>query len=133
MGCERSLGLTARDLESLDNEAQLRLLRDRMVAVAALPRDATVDALRGILRVFSRNLNTVYSPLTALDGEIALFQAVQPEDADRRRELAEDAADWNKLARSLRLFEVPGNHMTMLRSPHVQLIAGSIKTLWGLT
>jgi amino acid adenylation domain-containing protein len=133
MASERSLRLTARDLELLDNEAQLRLLRDRLVSVAALPRDSTIDTLRGILRVFACNLNTVYLPPTTVDCEIALFQAVEPADAGRRRELTEDAADWSKLARSLRLFEVAGNHMTMLRPPHVQLVAESIKTIWGLS
>ncbi len=133
MGTERTLGLNAEDLAQLDNDAQLRLLRDRMVSAGAMPRDTTVSSLQAILQVFACNLNTVYLPNTAIDADVALFQAVLPVNADRCKEKTDDAADWNKLTRSLSVLEVPGNHMTMLRSPHVQRIAETIQKIWGLS
>ncbi|HEU5136503.1 MAG TPA: amino acid adenylation domain-containing protein [Steroidobacteraceae bacterium] len=131
MGTERSLGLDAGDLEQLDNDAQLRLLRDRMVLVGAMPRDTPPVSLQSILRVFARNLNTVYGQTTVIDSDVVLFQALHPANAERARERAADVADWSKLACSLRVFEVPGNHMTMLRAPHVRRIAEAIKKIWG--
>jgi len=126
----RTLGLTARDLQPLHNSAQIKLLRDRMVAARILPRDAPLGAVQGTMRVFARNLHTVYLPTSPIDAEIALFQAKWPGDAAREREMAADAADWSKLARSLRVFEMPGNHMTMLGSPHVEPIADHLRRIW---
>jgi amino acid adenylation domain-containing protein len=128
---DRELGLTAQELRPLDNKAQMALFLSRMVSAGILPPDTTLDTVHRVMRVFTSNLNTVYLPQSPIDSALALFQPTLPASAEREQERVESAADWRQLSPSLSLFQAPGNHMTMLRSPHIQHVTENIRRLWG--
>jgi thioesterase domain-containing protein len=129
---ESSFCLTRNDLEKLSHEAQLSKVMDRMKSVGLLPAAARLDAMRSLVRVFSVNVNTVFAPSYRFPGEMLLVQAADPcsygtpdpDDLDNDRA----AESWAHYAQSLTRFEAPGNHMTMLKAPHVEALAGRIAT-----
>jgi thioesterase domain-containing protein len=128
---DRELRLTAQELRPLDNKAQMALFLSRLVSAGILPPDTTLDTVNRVMRVFTSNLNTVYLPQSPIDTSLALFQPALPASAEREQERMESAADWRQLSPSLSLFQTPGNHMTMLRSPHVRHVTENIIRLWG--
>lgn len=80
--------------------------------------------LSPMLRIFHANSQAVrnYKPKT-YSGKITLFKA-----ADSLNPNSDTAMGWNHLAtEALEIHEIPGNHLTLLRKPHVQKLAEQLQ------
>jgi thioesterase domain-containing protein len=78
-----------------------------------------------LLRVFYANSRAAYSYVPkAYSNRITLFRTTKPSDKAKQ----DSTLGWSELAaRGVEVHQVPGNHLTMLRKPHVQVLA---KQLW---
>ncbi|MBD3882896.1 amino acid adenylation domain-containing protein [Phormidium tenue FACHB-886] len=97
----------------IPEESRLRLLEE--------------SAIAPLLRIFYANTQAAarYVPQHYAN-RITLFQAT--EQSDRRAYSQSDATlGWNKLAKDIQLHSVPGNHLSMLRQPHVQTLADQLQ------
>ncbi|MBD1918089.1 MULTISPECIES: non-ribosomal peptide synthetase [Cyanophyceae] len=54
---------------------------------------------------------------------IALFKAAEQSDANRH----DQTLGWSELVENIQLHEVPGNHLSLLKQPHVQVLAQQLR------
>src|SRR5207249_56069 len=114
---DQSLSLRGAELAQLKESRQLEELRTAMVRVGLLSARVGQESLRGMLRVFAANVNTRYAPSQPFDGELVLVRAA--EERGSAHGASARAAAWARQATHVRTLTVPGNHMTMLKLPHV--------------
>ncbi|KQZ38943.1 non-ribosomal peptide synthetase [Duganella sp. Root1480D1] len=124
LNLERPLGLAAADFAPLAPEAQLELLKSRLVGAGVLPARMGLNVLRGIVQVFAANLNTTYRP-APYGGTLHLALAPDPgcSDSDNSAEMARLADGWRRFAAAVEPWVAPGNHVTLLREPHAAQVA----------
>jgi thioesterase domain-containing protein len=116
--------MAAADLRPLARDAQIACLIER--CAEALPPGITVSDLDLHLRVFAANTDAMRAYRIApyrQAGRILYFRA--------RERTAQTPAHperpWlARLGERLELIQVSGNHLTMLRSPHVEAIAARL-------
>jgi len=125
LAAQRPLGVSGAAIEQLDHGGRLRLVHERMVAVGLLPRRSHPDMLTGSIRAFGAALRAGYRPATAYSGPLSLAFASDPRlgAADNARRHDDVFAGWSRWAPFATRWNAPGNHMTMLQPPHVQLLS----------
>lgn len=100
-------------------EAQLEWMLDQARRVEALPLDVDVDDLRRRFRIYLADVEAVknYRPAPAAIPLVLLRAIDEPEDPDT-------IARWTRLSsNNLELHDVPGDHLTMMRPPHLSTLA----------
>jgi len=125
---DQSLSLCGADLAQLAEHLQLEKLRVAMVRAGLLSPRVGQQPLKGMLRVFAANVNTSYAPPGPFDGDVVLIQA--SEDRNGPADIGARAAAWARQARHVHTLSAPGNHMSILRLPHVTVLAALIKNVW---
>jgi thioesterase domain-containing protein len=122
---DRSLNLVAGDFDGLGYSAQLELLHRHLVAVEMVSRRSTPEVLRGMLRTFATNLRTTYVPSEIYPEPVrlVLVRDGKDDEANCRRKDNEIADGWQRFAPELVTWIGPGNHMTILKPPHVAMLA----------
>jgi syringomycin synthetase protein SyrE len=122
---ERSLNVRRSDFDVRDETAQIKFLHRLMVRESIMPNRSVPDALRGPLRTFSASLRTQYKPDTPYPGPVKLVLAdnVKLDASANRRMHQEIEEGWRQWAPDLTCLHTSGNHMTMLKQPHVRDLA----------
>ncbi|MGD5993458.1 hypothetical protein QUV13_22750, partial [Xanthomonas citri pv. citri] len=119
--------------EQLGDERDRRTLA-AMVAAGLMPARATLAQFQALLRVFAANLNASYQPAADYPGEVVLLNAqAEAKPPTVRRSLmspAEAAEGWSRYAVRLREQTLQGDHMSVLKSPHVGRIAAAAAAAW---
>lgn len=131
----KRLGLRRTELERLDDRAQENKLVEAMRKAALLPQTTTSDSIRGLVRVFSTNMNTAYRPSASLAVPVELIEAIDPfehdsDPEDEEIERENPVSSWDEHATHIRRIRVPGNHMTMLNRPHIDTVVRHILHAW---
>ncbi len=108
-------------LRELDAQALIEALHGLMVKIGLMPARSKPDALRGPFHSFARACRTRYCPSTRYDGPVHLVLVRDTRldaeaDARQRHHIEEQ---WRVHAPALTVWHGPGNHMTVLRPPHV--------------
>ncbi|MFY0523094.1 alpha/beta fold hydrolase [Archangium gephyra] len=123
----RELSLTPESLAGLSPDEQLRALWTRAREAGLLPPGMGLEELRTLLEVARANLRAVasYNPEPS-EGRMLLLRA-----RDARKGATVDATHgWGRLAASgLTVEDVPGDHHSALRAPHVTELAQRL-TRW---
>jgi arthrofactin-type cyclic lipopeptide synthetase C len=122
---EHSFGIEPTAVASLDRIAVVQLLHERMVRGGLLPRNSEPDVLHGSLRSFAAAMQTQYVPRKSYAGPID-FVCIDDENADaqtNRRQQDELVSGWMRWAPRVRRWNGPGNHLTILKDPHVRRLA----------
>jgi thioesterase domain-containing protein len=119
LAAEKSLGVQSAELESEDETGRLRLLHEGMLRVGLLPARSAPDALRGAVRAFGAALRTGYRPRQPYTSPLRLALARDPrhDDQTNEREHHDTLVGWRKC------WHGPGNHFTLLKAPHAQVLA----------
>jgi thioesterase domain-containing protein len=114
----RDPGVRAADLAGLDDAAQEEHLRSRMRALDLLPPEMDADRFHGFLRTLWADQRSTYVPAEPFDGRITYFAASRSEDQWR---------GWAEFSgEPIDVVQVPGDHFTMLTTPHVDVLASEI-------
>ena len=121
----KPLGLTRADLQGLDENARLPRLHRQLVKAAVLPQRSTPEILRGTVDTFAAALRCDYRPDGAYTGPVrlALARDEKLEPAADRKRNEQVAAGWKNWTPQLAHWHSDGNHMTLLRPPHVNALA----------
>lgn len=129
----RDLGLTGDNLRMpVAEESAVRPITQREVWKEArlgglIPSDMTLLEFVKVLTTFKINLNTVrrYQP-EKYQGRVTLFRAEQNQKQDN---FSDDLNGWEKLADGgVALHVVPGDHFSMVREPHVKVLAELLRS-----
>ncbi|CCK26517.1 hypothetical protein BN159_2138 [Streptomyces davaonensis JCM 4913] len=130
----RSVRLTEEELLPLDDEqAQLDLLYRRVAEV--LEGDIGIDLFRSTVDAVrtARRMMQGYRP-DPWDGPLTLFIGLDPmpegiNDPEFYR--PDRALGWDAVAPGLRILDVPGDHLTLLNPPHVEVLVRHLRPLLG--
>jgi len=121
------LGLSREQIQAAANafsetqtEDPLSFLLEYGKGVSIIPRDMSLAGLRQQFRVFNANVSAARNYKAAnLPVNISLFRA-----AERSANATVDATlGWSQ---QVRVHDVPGNHLTMMREPHVSVLAETL-------
>src|SRR5947207_649420 len=110
--------------------AQRELLHRVMVKESLLPGRSQPNVLRGALRTFASSLRARYRPTRRYQAHAHLLLVDDPRvSADiNRDEQAQLISRWRTWAPNMVDVHVSGNHFTMLQPPHVEQLAGIIRS-----
>jgi thioesterase domain-containing protein len=117
------LGSDWEEVAGMGLDAQLALLLGHAQRLGLLPPDLDVPQARQLFEVFRANGLAVraYRP-PAYAGRLVLFRA-----QEWLGPAADPALGWADLAAGgVELREIPGNHFTILKPPHVQALAAGL-------
>jgi amino acid adenylation domain-containing protein len=98
----------------------LAFILEQAISANLLPAGIDLERLRRLYDVFNSNVEALkrYVPHPTSTA-ITLLRA----NRQRRTAIWSAKSGWNGLADGVRIYEVPGNHFTMMRPPHVQELA----------
>ncbi|MEI2579454.1 amino acid adenylation domain-containing protein [Scytonema sp. PRP1] len=129
----KNLGISDDTLKNLLPDEQLKYVLERLKMVNILPSDAQTTELNNLLQVLKANALVDYVPQQVYPTQITLFRAneVSSEELASKfpSEILEDLTwGWNKFSvEPVNVHFVPGDHMTMMAQPHVQVLAEQLK------
>ncbi len=123
----------AGQFEALEIDAQLGLLHRRLIAVGVLPVGSDIRYFRGFVDVYKANLRLSYAP-KELHGNTRVLllrsREQQPEAlVSEQFAVMRDTDDlgWKTyFDQPITVSEVPGDHLTMMRSPNVTVLAATL-------
>ena len=117
--------ITPDELRQLTAEEQRLAVLARLQAEGMMPPDAGIEQLENYLNVYMSNgraLNT-YSPQAYL-GQMTLFRAMH----EPLHQYFDDTLGWGRFtADPITIYDVPGNHSTMIFEPNVQVLAEKLE------
>lgn len=124
--------ITCDDLDPLDDHQQLQMFNRYLQRVGWIPDATDTSYLIGQINILKANSQTEYSPQHKLASHITYFRATHPmPDIDAEiHASANPAAEWQCHSdKPIDYIAVPGNHLTMLSKPHVDVLAQHIHKL----
>ena len=108
------------DMLRLSSAEQLADFRRLSAPARLIPDDADERLARQIYSLFASNMRAVLNYRAApYEGKITLFQAAEAIVKPR----FEPSREWPRLCDDVELHVVPGNHLTVVREPHVGKLA----------
>jgi len=122
---ERCLGINRIDIENLDEGRQLELLHRKLVRIGTMSPRSEALALRGPLYSFAACRRAQYRPAAAHYGPVNFVRVEQEVSlaGDSHFHLNDAIEEWKQWAPNIMPWRGPGNHMTILKQPHVQSLA----------
>ncbi|AFZ28250.1 beta-ketoacyl synthase family protein,acyltransferase family protein,phosphopantetheine-containing protein (plasmid) [Cylindrospermum stagnale PCC 7417] len=119
----KNLFITEDTLRKLMPDEQLNYFLAQLKTAEILPPQATLEQVDGFLKVYKANTkaNCAYMPKEAYHNQVTVFHA--------QEELFDNPSmGWDKYSlKSVETYEVPGEHITMMAEPHVQVLAKHLK------
>jgi amino acid adenylation domain-containing protein len=117
----KSLSVSYEELQPLDPDERLNYLLERLKMINFFPPEAKPSQIRGFLQVAKANDQAYYVPKGVYRNRITLFRASEEfRDAP--------AMGWDKFSSELvETHDVPGDHVTMVTEPHVQVLAKKLR------
>ncbi|MDB4888862.1 MAG: non-ribosomal peptide synthetase, partial [Gemmatimonadetes bacterium] len=133
LGAERSLGVDLASLERVDDGVRLTALHGALVRAGLMPARASVRFLEWSLTVFAACMRSTYTPSERYDGcaHLVLVDDTRCDADTNRRQHAETARAWERWAPALQTTYANGNHVTVLKSPHVAHFAAQLAPYLG--
>ena len=125
---EYGLDITLEELDRLGPEEQLPYLWSHVQKLGLVDADTPLPLVQQILDDLKRlfhahiNLGSDYA-LRPYPGRLTLFR---PTESPVAVEMAQDR-NWGKLAAEVDVHFVPGHHHTMVKEPHVQVLAEQLR------
>jgi thioesterase domain-containing protein len=121
------------ELRQLEPEEQFNYFLEKLRRTNLIPPDAGQQLIRRILQVQKASHQALVSYVPQVyPGRITLLRAseVLAEDSGGvfSQSFRDRALGWGELTTEpIKIHDVPGNHITMLANPHVQVLAEQLK------
>ncbi|MBP0011694.1 MAG: amino acid adenylation domain-containing protein [Roseofilum sp. SBFL] len=136
----KEIGVSPEVLQSLEVEEQWQYIYEQLQTVGFFPEGAGVQQIRGFVNVLMSDYEATYSyyPQSNYQIPITLLKArdtVSEEMAEKgfghtlKAEIASDRLwGWGRFSsESVVFYTTPGTHLTMLKPPHVQVLAETLR------
>jgi thioesterase domain-containing protein len=122
---DRRLNIKRETFESLNSLEQRKFIHRITVNEGLLHWRSESEVLRGPLRAFASALRTTYVPSNIYEGPVRLILVDDPK-LDKMSNIQKQQQvliEWTNWAPNLTYTHAPGNHLTLLKEPHVQVLA----------
>jgi arthrofactin-type cyclic lipopeptide synthetase C len=132
MQSSHALGLTHAMLQATADDAQIHLLHQAMIQAGVINARTPLDNVRGLFNVFTRNINTAYTPANGVNTPTILARAANRPTVNMAKPIESMTTprgpepDWTALSPVQASLTLAGNHMTLLTRPSIDEIAGLI-------
>ncbi|MGB3637515.1 MAG: amino acid adenylation domain-containing protein, partial [Rivularia sp. (in: cyanobacteria)] len=113
----KNLSISHAKLKSLNSEEKLNYFLDRLKMNNLFSPDAQLSQIRGLLQVTKTHSQINYQPQTSHRIQIAIFRAMEEQSC------SDPTMGWKPFSTKLATYDTPGDHITMLTEPHVQVLA----------
>ena len=117
-------------LRALDPDERLSYLYERLMSTNLLPI-VSLNQLRNMVEIFKISWQVDYLPQDVYPTRITLFRAAETLDEDKSKVPEiwhEPTFGWEAfLGETVEVCEVPGNHLTMMTEPHIQVVASQLR------
>lgn len=131
----KNLDISYDALRLLEPDEQFNYVGERLKISGLLPPEAGIKQVRGLLQVFKANFQACdrYQPRKVYPTPITLFRAEEIHSEDTGSEVSfqlqqEPTWGWNQVCvEPVDLHVIPGDHITMLAEPHVQVLAQRLR------
>jgi arthrofactin-type cyclic lipopeptide synthetase C len=129
LAADRSLDVDIEQLTALDTAQRLAALHPSLVRAGLMPHRSNPEALAGMVRTFEAALRTSYRPQAVYPGHVRLLllRDIGLDDEAQERQFADCVSAWRTWAPDLDVWHGPGNHMTALKPPHVEVLADWVR------
>lgn len=121
----KTMHIPLHEFERVDEDGKWRLLHEGMIRIGLMHRRSRPADLAGLVRTYGTALRTEYLPERAYAGPVRLALAddhALDEKANLRAHHA-SLREWQRSAPLLSAWRGPGNHYTILKQPHVGMLA----------
>jgi syringomycin synthetase protein SyrE len=118
----RPIGLFRHQLAPLSPAQRLATVHAAMTRHGLLPKRTRPEVMEGPLQAFGSALRACYRPASVWESPVQLIQADDPRHSAARnaKDQQQEYERWLLWAPRLRRWKGPGNHMSMLKPPHVR-------------
>ena len=125
LASEKPLGVTREALERSDPSQWLPMVHAGAVRIGLMPARSRPEMLQGCLRTFGTALRTAYRPHAEYTGPVrlVLIPDARLDAAGNQQQYRRMEEGWRRHAPRLGCWTGPGNHMTILKPPHVAHLA----------
>ena len=132
---EKNVEVSYSDLVVLAPDEQLNYLVEQLKRANVLPNEPATKQVRGFVKVLKANLQAManYLPQDVYPTRITLFRASKVHPWDATTWLSDEILKnpnfgWSQLSTEpVEIHSVPGDHVTMMVEPHVQILAGQLR------
>ncbi|MFP2903721.1 non-ribosomal peptide synthetase [Pyxidicoccus sp. 3LFB2] len=125
------LPLSAEALRPLSPQERREHLTRRLIEAGILPQGTDSQQVHGLIEVYKAAYQITYLPRESVPVPICLFRAQErhEEDGIVPESFIDDPTwGWKRYAaRTVPVESVPGDHMTMMATPHVQYLAEKVR------
>ncbi|MEA5622687.1 amino acid adenylation domain-containing protein [Nostoc sp. UHCC 0251] len=131
---EKKLAVDYTELQQLEPEAQFNYFLEKLRRADLIPPDAGHNMIRHILEVQKASHQALVNYLPQIyPGKITLLRASEMVAEDSRGvfsgSFCQPALGWGELTtQPIDIYEVLGDHVTMLAEPHVKVLADRLKS-----
>ncbi|WP_419183617.1 non-ribosomal peptide synthase/polyketide synthase [Scytonema hofmannii] len=128
MAFAKNLEMDAEPLRSLATPEQLKYVLEYLHLLEVVPPNADTTYLKHLLQAYKANNTTVYLPQQVNPVPITLFRASESsieEQTALESKFSQDLSwGWSEFSNEpVDIHFVPGNHISMMTQPHVQVLA----------
>jgi len=112
------------DLFAAQPDVQPQRLFEMAKTAGMLPAGTQLAQVLNLLQVFKMNVRAMcdYVP-QEYTGTVKLFKA----NEEAARDASDPALGWGDAARELEIHTIPGTHYTIMREPHVKMLAAQLR------
>ncbi|BCL77704.1 non-ribosomal peptide synthetase [Ktedonobacteria bacterium brp13] len=119
-------------LRHMETDEQFEYIRHNMQISGLLPDKADIRPVRGLIQVQKANSRATNAYIPAAykgNGYVAVLAAEQTLSPDYNEELySDESLGWGELIpQGVQIYRVPGNHISMLMTPQVQVVAKHLR------
>ncbi len=129
----KDLGIVEDEVRAMDKKAQLQYFKESLEGVNILPPDSDLGQFRRLINVFKANqyAESQYRPEKSIAlSSMLLCRASEAMNGDSKgRSLTmtdDDVKGWQWYTKKLEIATAPGNHITMLAQPHVEVLGKTL-------
>jgi arthrofactin-type cyclic lipopeptide synthetase C len=128
LAAKRSLGITLEALEARAPDAQLAYLHAALVRGELISKRSDPATIRGAVSTFEAAIRAEYTPQASFNGAAQLLLVPRQGETEGDAALRMNGVwtGWQQFVPKLRLRHSAGDHIAILRAPHVQAIADSL-------
>jgi thioesterase domain-containing protein len=125
MALDGPIGVVTEEFELRSVADQFAIIHAHLVQAGLLPKKSNPEILRGPLNAFAAALRAAYTPNSSypFPVNLVLVDDQRLDEISNRKRKETSARGWRRWAPELNVFNAPGNHMTVLKPPHVQTLA----------
>jgi|GEM_PF-306729 amino acid adenylation domain-containing protein len=127
----KKLNITDSDIRDLGFDEKLVYLKKCLEDASLVSPGSSIKEIKGLINVFKANNRFHYAPeRESIPVRIALFRAKEPlpDNISLAETRKGGSWGWDQFTKApVDVYDVPGNHFTMLGKPHVRTLGGCIR------